>query len=90
MSSIRYSFRSLYLCLVQIDDVHPHRLGFSASVERAALGLAIEESNQSARMRKHIIISSGKDFALDILAVFPLYGHFYCLFCSILHRQVAK
>lgn len=58
MSSIRYSFRLLYLCLVQIDDVHPHRLGFSASVERAALGLAVEESNQSARMRKHIIISS--------------------------------
>lgn len=36
----------------------PHRLGFSASVERATLGLAVEESNQSARMRKHIIISS--------------------------------
>ena len=32
----------------------------------------------------------GKDFALDILAVFPLYGHFYCLFCSIMHRQVKK
>ena len=31
----------------------------------------------------------GKDFALDILAVFPLYGHFDCLFCSILHRQVS-
>ena len=32
----------------------------------------------------------GKDFALDILAVFPLYGHFDCLFCRIMHRQVKK
>lgn len=32
----------------------------------------------------------GKDFALDILAVFPLYGHFYCLFCRIIHRQIKK
>ena len=31
----------------------------------------------------------GKDFALDILAVFPLYGHFDCLFCRIIHRQVS-
>ena len=31
----------------------------------------------------------GKGFTLDILAVFPLYGHFDCLFCSILHRQVS-
>ena len=30
-----------------------------------------------------------KDFALDILAVFPLYGHFDCLFCRIIHRQVS-
>lgn len=32
----------------------------------------------------------GKDFALDILAVFPLYGHFACLFCRIIHRQIKK
>ena len=32
----------------------------------------------------------GKGFTLDILAVFPLYGHFDCLFCSILYRQVNK
>ena len=31
----------------------------------------------------------GKDFALDILAVFPLYGHFDCIFCCIIHRQVS-
>ena len=38
MSSIRYSFRLLYLWLVQIDDVHPHRLGFSGRTCRP-LGL---------------------------------------------------
>ena len=32
----------------------------------------------------------GKGFALDILAVFPLYGHFDYLFCCILYRQVNK
>ena len=32
----------------------------------------------------------GKDFALDILAVFPLYGHFDCIFSCILYRQVNK
>ena len=32
----------------------------------------------------------GKDFALDILAVFPLYGHFDCLFCSIIYRQIKR
>ena len=32
----------------------------------------------------------GEDFALDILAVFPLYCHFDCLFCHIIHRQVKK
>ena len=32
----------------------------------------------------------GKDFALDILAVFPLYGYFDCLFCRIIHRQIKK
>ena len=32
----------------------------------------------------------GKDFALDILAVFPLYCHFDCLFCRIMHRQVNR
>lgn len=32
----------------------------------------------------------GKDFALDILAVFPLYGHFYCLFCSIVNKEVNR
>lgn len=26
----------------------------------------------------------------DILAVFPLYSHFDCLFCRIMHRQVKK
>ena len=31
----------------------------------------------------------GKDFALDIFAVFPLYGHFDCLSCRIIHRQVS-
>ena len=31
----------------------------------------------------------GKDLALDILAVFPLYGHFDCIFCCIIHRQVS-
>ena len=31
----------------------------------------------------------GEDFALDILAVFPLYGYFDCLFCRIIHRQVS-
>ena len=30
----------------------------------------------------------GKGFALDILAMFSLYGHFDCLFCSIIYRQV--
>ena len=54
MSSIRYSFRLLYLCLVQIDDVHPHRFGFSASVERATLGLAVKESNQSGHLQKRV------------------------------------
>ena len=32
----------------------------------------------------------GKGFALDILAVFPLYGHFDCIFSCILYRQVNK
>ena len=32
----------------------------------------------------------GKDFALDILAVFPLCGHFDCLSCRIIHRQVSR
>ena len=32
----------------------------------------------------------GKDFALDILAVFPLYSHFDCLFCNIIYRQIKK
>ena len=32
----------------------------------------------------------GNDFALDILAVFPLYGHLDCLFCCIIHRQVSR
>ena len=31
----------------------------------------------------------GKDFALDILAMLPLYGHFDCIFCCIIHRQVS-
>ena len=31
----------------------------------------------------------GKDFALDFLTVFPLYCHFDCLFCCIIHRQVS-
>ena len=31
----------------------------------------------------------GEGFALDILAMFPLYGHFDCLFCRIIHRQVS-
>ena len=31
----------------------------------------------------------GKDFALDILAVFPLYNLFSYLFCRIIHRQVS-
>ena len=30
----------------------------------------------------------GEDFSLDISAVFPLYGHFDCIFCCIIHRQV--
>ena len=42
------------------------------------------------RGHKLIVEWLGKDFALDILAVFPLYGHFDCLFCSIIHRQVNK
>ena len=32
----------------------------------------------------------GEGFSLVILAVFPLYGHFGCLFCRIMHRQVKK
>ena len=31
----------------------------------------------------------GKDFALDFLAEFPLYSHFDCLSCRIIHRQVS-
>ena len=31
----------------------------------------------------------GKDFALDILAVFPLHCHFDCLFCCIIHRKIS-
>ena len=27
-------------------------------------------------------------FSLDILAVFPLYSHFDCLYCRIIYRQV--
>ena len=26
----------------------------------------------------------------DILALFPLYGHFDCLFCRIIHRQIIE
>ena len=40
-------------------------------------------------MKELVVEWLGKDFALDILAVFSLYGHFDCLFCSILHRQVS-
>ena len=32
----------------------------------------------------------GKDFALDIIAVFLLYGYFDCLFCRIIHRQIIE
>lgn len=31
----------------------------------------------------------GEGLSLDFLAVFPLYGHFDCLFCRIIHRQVS-
>jgi hypothetical protein len=31
----------------------------------------------------------GKGFALDFFAVFPLYKHFDCLSCRIIHRQVS-
>ena len=30
-----------------------------------------------------------QDIALDVLAVFPLYSHFDCLFCSIIYRQIS-
>lgn len=30
----------------------------------------------------------GKDLVLDILAEFPLYSHFACLFCRIIYQQI--
>ena len=35
-------------------------------------------------------LANGWVKALDILAVFPLYGHFDCLSCRIIHRQIKK
>lgn len=32
----------------------------------------------------------GEDFALDFLAMFPLYSHFDYLSCCIIHRQVSR
>ena len=32
----------------------------------------------------------GKVVTLDILTVFSVYGYFYCLFCSIIHRQMKR
>lgn len=46
-------------------------------------------SNMMSRNEGVVVEWLGKDFALDILTVLPLYGHFDCLFCSIIHRQVS-
>ncbi len=45
-------------------------------------------SNMMSR-NEGVWLANGWVKALDILAVFPLYGHFDCLFCRIIHRQVS-
>ena len=46
-------------------------------------------SNMMSRNEGVAVKWLGKGFALDILVIFPLYGHFGCLFCRIIHRQVS-
>ena len=41
-------------------------------------------SNMMSRNEGVAIEWLGKGFALDILAVFPLYSHFDCLFCCVI------
>ncbi len=43
---------------VNIDHIHFHSLGFSDRIKRTALGLAVIVCNHTARMRKHIIVTS--------------------------------
>ena len=45
-------------------------------------------SNMMSR-NEGVWLANGWVKALDILAVFPLYGHFDCLSCRIIHRQVS-
>lgn len=43
---------------INIDHLHFHPLGFPDRIRRTALGLAVIICNHTARMRKHIIITS--------------------------------